>query len=555
MIKFLPKIYKDEIAYSIFARYSALNGNLGYIKISKELFCRNSNNFNIFYPTYIDNFINQLPVEMGITSDNFIKNHTIFPLFKPFMSEKRAELVNKNICHGNSKSLRNRMGIFSGDIFDKNGQSIKICPLCFNEEIDKYGEAYAHRIHQIPGNFVCKEHGVYLYEYSISTNRCIFFDINNIDIEHFQIDEIKEDLKYFYLDLFHDISYILNGGYEKYNINKIQEIYRNKLREKGYLQNTKINQKRLMDDFDDFYPEEFLIKLESGIDKNNSDCWLTNITTAKADFTHPIRHLLFIRFLFGSASSLEDIEGEYNPFGEGPWPCLNHAAEHYNELVINSYHIKSCGKIKGIRGYFKCSCGFEYSRKGPDKSENDKFRATSVIQRGQMWDNKLKDLILNDRLSVSKLEKEMKCSRNVILKHAIDLGIYDKLNTVMKHKSHNAKRVDIDLYKKEIIEFIKNNPDAHRTQIKLNLMKQYLAINKYEKNWLESVLPKPFKDGKAFNRGYKDEDWEELDKKVCNMINDTVIEILNDEKSKRITVNKIAYKINYFWYYVKKKYN
>lgn len=73
MLKFFPRVYEDELAYSIFARYGVLNGNPSSIPTSNELFGIKDKNHSIYYPMRLDNFINQLPVEMGITSENFIK--------------------------------------------------------------------------------------------------------------------------------------------------------------------------------------------------------------------------------------------------------------------------------------------------------------------------------------------------------------------------------------------------------------------------------------------------------------------------------------------------
>lgn len=546
MLHFFPKIYTDEIAYSIFARYDVLSGNTGCTQTTRELFGINITNFNIFYPSHLNHFVEQLPDQLGITTENFIERYSIFPFFKPFMSVLRAKKVINNMFQGNTKSLAFQMGINSGDIFNRIGQSIKICPVCFKEEIDN-GEAYAHRTCQIPGNFICEKHGVYLYEYTIQTNRNIFFDINNIDIELLPINKVDGYLKEFYMNLSQDINYVLSGGYANYDKKKIQLIYRSKLREKGYLQNTRINQIKLMDDFANFYPEEFLVKLESNFDKNNDDCWITSMANNKTDFIHPIRHMLFIRFLFGSANLLgeENMHAEYKPFGNGPWPCLNPFADHYKEFVIDSCEVKTRGKRKGIGGYFKCFCGFEYSRKGPDESDDDKFRYTSVSQRGGVWENKLRDLILNTDLSVSKLEKEMKCSTRTILKYANKMGVYDKLNTIMEYKENPVKRIDIDSYKNDILSFIKNSPNANRTQIYTGVTKQYRFLIKHDNDWLESVLPKPYKDGKAFYRGYNDKEWDELDKKVSSLVEEAVKEILNTEKNQRVTIKQIVNRINY----------
>lgn len=316
--------------------------------------------------------------------------------------------------------------------------------------------------------------------------------------------------------------------------------------ERGYLQNTNINQIKLVEDFVDYYPKEFLIKLESYIDKNNYRSWLANIATATAELTHPIRHLLFIRFLFGSTSSIVNAKNDLKYFGEGPWPCLNPAADHYKELIINDCLIKSRGKGNIVIGIFKCSCGFIYSRKWHDKSENDKYRYSHVFQRGEIWENKLKDLILNKHLPIKEIVKIMKCSKQTILKYAFYMGIDDKLNTIIKYKPSPVKTPNVELYKKEIIEFIKKNPESNRYHIKLNLVKQYVYLYRHEKEWLESVLPESLKKAGKIKRGYNDEDWVNLDKKLCALINEAITDILNDEKPRRVTKAQIVKRIKYY---------
>ncbi|CUB12447.1 hypothetical protein BN2127_JRS1_04234 [Bacillus cereus] len=60
----------------------------------------------------------------------------------------------------------------------------------------------------------------------------------------------------------------------------------------------------------------------------------------------------------------ENNEGKINLFGEGPYICLNKAAEHYNTRIIKTVEIKKFkDKIKGV---FECNCGFSYSKLVPD---------------------------------------------------------------------------------------------------------------------------------------------------------------------------------------------
>lgn len=174
------------------------------------------------------------------------------------------------------------------------------------------------------------------------------------------------------------------------------------------------------------------MKLESDVDENDKKSWIRLMLSEKDRFVHPIRHLIFIRFLFGSVKKFESYNEDYKPFGDGPWPCLNPVADHYKKLTINDCDIKPRKNISEPVGTFKCSCGFTYSRQGPDKTENDKYRYGRIVQFGYVWEDKLRDLVLNSNLSIAKIAKEMKCYRNTVIKYATIMGIFDKLNTKLR---------------------------------------------------------------------------------------------------------------------------
>lgn len=73
----------------------------------------------------------------------------------------------------------------------------------------------------------------------------------------------------------------------------------------------------------------------------------------------------------------------YLPFGEGPWPCLNIAADHYREKTIKSTTVSRCIRKKRTLGSFSCVCGYEYQRYGPDQLTSDIYRADKVITCGE----------------------------------------------------------------------------------------------------------------------------------------------------------------------------
>lgn len=75
-------------------------------------------------------------------------------------------------------------------------------------------------------------------------------------------------------------------------------------------------------------------------------------------------------------------------FGKGPFPCLNKAASHYKQLIIQKVEVTRDYKSKNLIGTFKCSCGFIYAR----KQTTDMFEIGRVKAFGEVWIKKLEAL-------------------------------------------------------------------------------------------------------------------------------------------------------------------
>src|SRR5699024_12256617 len=67
--------------------------------------------------------------------------------------------------------------------------------------------------------------------------------------------------------------------------------------------------------------------------------WLKVLTRNEKRHVHPLRHLFFLYFLGKDVEELFRVREDLGPFGKGPWPCLNKAADHYKQLVISNVKI------------------------------------------------------------------------------------------------------------------------------------------------------------------------------------------------------------------------
>nr|WP_250638100.1 TnsD family Tn7-like transposition protein [Bacillus safensis] len=87
------------------------------------------------------------------------------------------------------------------------------------------------------------------------------------------------------------------------------------------------------------FPKGFLVKYESTIDVEDEYNWLKVITRNLKRHVNPFRHLLMLYFLEQDVDSFLQVEADTGPFGSGPWPCLNKAANHYKEFVIPEVNV------------------------------------------------------------------------------------------------------------------------------------------------------------------------------------------------------------------------
>lgn len=155
----------------------------------------------------------------------------------------------------------------------------------------------------------------------------------------------------------------------------------------------RIRQKDLYKKLKQVLPVEFLVQYESKVDVANEYNWLKVLTRNTKRHVHPFRHLLMLYFLEQDIEEfIIDLKTDIGPFGKGPFPCLNRAALHYHKLIISSVDVTRDHKTNDPVGTFKCSCGFIYSRKGPDNSSEDRFHIGRVKEFGHVWTEKLKQL-------------------------------------------------------------------------------------------------------------------------------------------------------------------
>lgn len=345
-------------------------------------------------------------------------------------------------------------------------------------------------------------------------------------------------LRNWYIKIAKSYEFLLSNNLYQFNNIKIHEMYLNYLDKKGFVTSSKrIKQMKLAEQIISYYGEKLLNILNCHIDKNNQSNWLKNITRKPRKVIHPLRHILFISFLCGSLEIFYQSEINYHPFGKAPWPCLSIAADHYLKDVVSECIVTSDYKTRKPVGTFVCSCGFIYSRKGPDSREEDRYKVGRIKKFGYIWEQRLVDLVNEEKYNLKCLSEKMNCDPKTIVKYANKLSVINKINKNMKVKENNIiyTSEDYSHYKEELFNFIKTNPDLSRTEIRDKMYKQYIWLYRHDREWLMENLPdcidKREIEYKATNRV----DWNERDKQICDAIREEYEKIISSGNLVRIT--------------------
>jgi hypothetical protein len=374
--------------------------------------------------------------------------------------------------------------------------------------------------------------------FKIQYSKQKYYDLNTIEVEgpyswesNLPI-QLSDQVQFISKQTFEIVNQVL----PTFGLEWLRNFYVYKLQKKGFATPSfRIKFKELLPSFINFYGSEFLDQLDSSLDKNAEDTWLHKVLRKPRVSCHPLRHLLLIRFLDENIISLRKQAGlklEYHPFGTSPFPCLNKAASHYLENVINECEITRCDDSGKPIGTFKCDCGFIYSRRGPDVSDDDRYKIGRIKQFGYVWEESVEELY-NKQRSIVQVAKELGADRGSVSKY---------LNSIQRNQTENRnqERVNVDkksLYREKWLNHTRNNPNFSRTELRDALRSVYIWLYRNEKEWLFGNLPPKRNKGTGtlFNRV----NWEQRDDMLASLIKIETEKIKSDELV-RVTTTQIG---------------
>ncbi len=553
MMTFFPNPYRDELLYSILSRYHIRSSNISFASTMEDLYNNKTNNAVLDLPSNIDILMNNITQGNEYTSKYLIRRHTLYPYYEAFLEEKKSKEVLKIMQLNKGSGIHSKVAAVP--FISETDKHFRICPICYEEEVDKYGEGYLHRLHNTPGVVICPEHKEFL---QISKETISYYArnsyINVMDIEFVvnkYLGDISEIQKELFLSLTKDIEYLLNNQVINRSKDWFVDQYKVRLKELGLCTPKGIvDINEVFKQFIDYYGDNFLQVFDFNIYAMDKTNWIKYLLRNQKHIVHPLKHILLSRFLGIEISDLFMKKLEYKPFGSEEWPCLNKICRHYLKLSVKNVTIKYNSHKKKPVGEFKCECGFTYLRIGPDSNEDDRYKIGKVKELGWLWEQELIKL-LKEGLSLNAIENRLNTSQKTIKKYAAKLGFDGYLNSRCKVRDYSDKKLKeqlkeekknrkIEEFRERWLKLRGDNPHKGANELRLMDINLNDYLLKHDREWLYDHYPPK----KKRITGGAVVDWDKKDEEVLKSVRVAVDQIRNSEgRPKKITVTLIGKKI------------
>jgi Tn7-like transposition protein D/TniQ len=540
MIGFFTDPYPDELLYSACARYHHRTGYLSNAATVSDLFGHDRSRMAVDFPTRLNFLASQLP-SATYSVDNLIDDHTMLPLYSPFMPPERHRALRCDMGGRGGGSVHARLGVLTSATALRH---LRFCIMCIERDREIYGETYWHRIHQIPGLEICGEHLVFLFgsqvrmydrrnkqSFITASQATAELTIANSPATYVNPDNREQKVL---LNLAMDAAWILSTHPEIYDLKALRMRYLRLLVENDLATFTgKIKQNVLRERFVEHFSSVLLERLGCGLLVKNN--WLRSVVRVENRARNPLHHMLLIQFLGCSAEDFFRLPAEVEPFGKGPWPCLNPVSGHYGQTLISKCHLhySRTGRFRKLFGVFGCGCGFCYRRKGPDARDR-RFEYDQVVCFGELWYRKLSDAIAVGDHDLPQLARTFRVLPSTL---AVEISRVKKANNLegLVRNRFRGERIGRprktrgmtesylrSVYRTRFKELALEKPHAGRSALRKIDNEAYMWLLKHDKSWLDQNFPRLRCPGPGIRI-----DWSERDQRFSCAAQETAAKMIN----------------------------
>jgi hypothetical protein len=486
---------------------------------------------SIFFPIRLDLVEQWFGTNSGVTRNVIAEKHTMHPYMTIAYSQQFRQQVD---------------AVISGNVapksFDKTGtlrsrrlwpKYLRYCPDCVRDDIEKNGETYWHRVHQLPAMAYCTKHRERLCDSDIEViGTQMRFHPASAELlsEYSRENDCLAPHKEKFIKINLESEWLLQHGAGIDWDFDLHVKYKRLFRDKGIATVQGISDYTLIADaFEAYWGQDFLNCLKLELSDNRE--WISQISEARMVSFKPIYHILLMCFLCGSVEAFLDNAPQESVFGNSPWACMNILCEHYGVDGVETVNIRYLnGKAMG---YFKCNtCGMVYKQWYWRK----KFGPLCIVEYGDMWINKMLRCLLDERLDIPSTANIMKCRPHVVKWQAKKLGMLEQPKCLKRSRTYDKKTGGEAYYKAQVLALCEQYDEVTSDFLKLQAPRAYKYLYKFDLYWLHEHMTL-----QVDSKRQRDEDVEML-----RRVKNAVTAICSDGMpTRQITVGFIAVAAGY----------
>ena len=285
-----PPPHPEELLYSTIARAGIYHGIISPKQLLDEIFDNRYVIATLDLPSHITQIANQLRNTQLHSEKDLIYQHTLFPLYAPFVP---SEIRNKafELMKGKTNgTLHTMLGVAASRI--KAIQSFQSCPKCIEMQIQEYGEAFWKRDWFIPNLPICIEHGsLSIYKEKPSDSRHYFQPLIQSKLSVESISPIFAQDKL----ILTKVKKLLNLSFHpSISFDQWTHFYHGIAHDFGYTRGKHIKHEQILELLLQHWGKEYLQSKNLFCDAGEENSWLKNIFRKHRKSFSFFEHLLIL---------------------------------------------------------------------------------------------------------------------------------------------------------------------------------------------------------------------------------------------------------------------
>jgi hypothetical protein len=293
MISFIEGPHQDEPVFSLLARL--YNGLIGTTRsgFANYLFGDSGLVLPFDLPCALDALTTRVTSRVGLTADDLIAAHTMYPITAFLMSAEKAEGVKQAMrSHGRAaqqRSLWNRQRSADGE------RPLCFCSMCRQIDVAKHGYTWWRRMHQVPDVFCCAVHGTCLEISQFVPGQ--FWKLHYPDAN--DAVSVATTPKPDRLDVGYAraVRWMLNHPPFPIDTDKLQQLYHQRLEQRGLVKGARLRRTEFLEQFFAQRSEHEWAQRHMLFDPHDDSAWPAQTVKAKANHRSFRTHLLVMMFL------------------------------------------------------------------------------------------------------------------------------------------------------------------------------------------------------------------------------------------------------------------